>query len=88
MKQSALSIKMNKQVKEDFDNWCASVGMTSSTAVNLFVKAVLRERKLPFNIISDDPFFNEANQNFLKEGIKALNNGEGKKHELIDVDED
>lgn len=35
-------------------------------------------------IDSEDPFYAESNVNFLKEGIKALNEGKGVPHELIE----
>ncbi|MBM6853835.1 type II toxin-antitoxin system RelB/DinJ family antitoxin [Mediterraneibacter glycyrrhizinilyticus] len=39
-----------------------NVGLNTSTAINLFVKAVLRERRIPFEIQqSPDPFFSERN---------------------------
>ena len=46
---------MDEEVKRQFDAFCASVGLNASVAVNLFVKAVLRERRIPFEI-SSDPF--------------------------------
>ena len=30
-------------------------GMTTSTAINVFAKAVVRERKIPFEIVSPEP---------------------------------
>ena len=49
---------MDEEVKRQFDSFCASVGLNASVAVNLFVKAVLRERRIPFEI-SSDPFDTE-----------------------------
>lgn len=31
-------------------NFCAKTGMNASVCVNMFVKAVLREQKLPFEV--------------------------------------
>jgi DNA-damage-inducible protein J len=37
--------------------------MGASVAVNLFVKTVIRERRIPFEVAaSDDPFYSAANQ--------------------------
>lgn len=44
---------MDEEVKRQFDAFCASVGMNASVAVNLFAKAVLRERRIPFEISAD-----------------------------------
>ena len=36
--------------KVEFDTFCRNVGMNASTAINMFIKAVLREGRLPFNV--------------------------------------
>ena len=50
MAQVTLSVRMDEDVKERFDDFCAEVGMNASVAVNLFVRTVLRERRIPFEI--------------------------------------
>lgn len=86
MAQTTLSIRMDENVKEQFDAFCSDVGMNTSVAINLFARAVLRERKIPFEISANaDPFFSEANQTRLKKSIDNLNAGKGKAHELIEV---
>jgi addiction module RelB/DinJ family antitoxin len=57
MSQTTLSVRMDEHLKRQFDAFCANVGMNASVAVNMFVKAVIRERRIPFEIASnDDPF--------------------------------
>ena len=51
-----LNVRMDDEVKRQFDAFCAQVGMNASVAVNLFVKTVLREQRIPFSI-STDPFW-------------------------------
>ena len=86
MAQATLSIRMDENVKKQFDAFCSEVGMNTSVAVNIFAKAVLRERKIPFEIAAnDDPFYSETNQIRLKKSIDALNAGKGKIHKLIEV---
>lgn len=71
-----LSVRMDSKIKKDFDQWCKSVGMNASTAVNMFAKAVLRERKLPFEVKDDeDPFYSESNMAHLRQSIEELNKG-------------
>ncbi len=36
--------------KNQFDNLCKEFGMNASTAFNIFARAVVRERKIPFEI--------------------------------------
>jgi len=86
MAQATLSVRMDENVKKQFDAFCSEVGMNTSVAINLFAKAVLRERKIPFEIAAiDDPFYSESNQIRLNKSIISLNAGKGKVHKLIDV---
>ena len=89
MAQATLSIRMDATVKKQFDAFCSEVGMNTSVAVNLFAKAVLRERKIPFEIAGiDDPFYSESNQMRLKKSIDSLNIGKGKVHKLIEISDE
>lgn len=45
-----LNVRVDANDKKSFEQFCASVGMNVSTAVNMFIKAVLREQKLPFEV--------------------------------------
>lgn len=53
MSQATLSIRMDKEVKKELEEFCGAVGMNVSVAVNLFAKAVIREQRLPFEIALD-----------------------------------
>ena len=89
MSQTVLSVRMDKNVKSRFDAFCADAGMNASVAVNLFVRAVIREKKIPFDIIgNDDPFYSEKNQARLRESFEQLEAGLGVVHELIEVYDD
>lgn len=87
MNQTTLSVRMDADMKRQFDAFCAEVGMNASVAVNLFVKTVLRERRIPFEI-STDPFWSEANQTALRRSIAQLDAGKGTRHELLEVEDD
>lgn len=50
MGQSILSVRMDETLKKEFDEFCAEVGLNSSVAVNLFVRTVVREKRIPFEI--------------------------------------
>ncbi|MDE7046596.1 MAG: type II toxin-antitoxin system RelB/DinJ family antitoxin, partial [Lachnospiraceae bacterium] len=68
---------------------CSNVGLNTSTAINLFVKAVLRENRIPFEIAqTTDPFFSEANMAYVKKSVQELRAGKGTAHELFAVDDE
>ena len=75
MAQTTLSVRMDADVKSQLDALCADVGMTTSTAINLFAKAFIRERKLPFEIVASDSFFSESNMRHLQRSIKQIEEG-------------
>lgn len=50
MAQSILSVRMDENLKKEFDEFCSEVGLNSSVAVNLFVRTVVREKRIPFEI--------------------------------------
>jgi DNA-damage-inducible protein J len=78
MSQSTFSVRIDSEIKRQFDAFCSQVGMNTSTAFNLFVRAVLREKRLPFDITTEmDPFYSESNLAHLRRGLNALNNGQG-----------
>lgn len=52
MAQTTFSVRMDEQLKQQFDSLCADFGMNASVAFNVFARAVVRERKIPFEIIS------------------------------------
>ncbi len=85
MAQATISARVDSSDKAAFDSFCDDVGISSSSAINMFIKAVLRERRIPFSINSD-PFYSDSNMAFLKEGVQALNSGKGVIHDLIEED--
>jgi DNA-damage-inducible protein J len=50
MAQTALCIRIDTKLKKDFDMFCDSIGMSMSTAVNVFIKKAIREQRIPFDI--------------------------------------
>lgn len=86
MALTTLTARVDKKDKVAFDNFCSNVGLNTSTAINLFVKAVLREKRIPFEIAqSSDPFFSEPNFTYVKKSVNELREGKGCAHELIEV---
>ncbi len=89
MAQTTLSLRIDENVKKQFDEFCAEVGMNSSVAVNLFIKTVVREHRIPFEIaVKEDPFYAEANLARLRKAIAELDSGKAREHELIEVSDD
>lgn len=50
MAQVSMTVRMDSQLKKTFDALCAEFGMSVNTAINVFAKAVVNSRKIPFEI--------------------------------------
>ena len=65
MAQTNLSVRVNELDKKNFELFCNETGMNVSVAINMFIKTVLRERRLPFEI-KIDPFYSKSNIEYLE----------------------
>ena len=72
MESLTLNVRVDVNDKKSFEKFCSSVGMNVSTAVNMFIKAVLREQKLPFEVKSNT--FDEIVYEKLKEAEIQMDN--------------
>ena len=63
MATSTFSIRMDDSLKKDFANICSSFGMNVSTAINVFAKTVVNQKRIPFEIVSPyrDDFMGSIN---------------------------
>jgi len=50
MAQTAMTIRMDNDLKVQFDALCDQFGMSTNTAINIFARAVVRSRSIPFVI--------------------------------------
>ncbi len=89
MAQATITARVDASDKSNFDTFCSNVGINASTAINMFVKAVLRENRIPFEITqTPDPFFSETNMAHVKKSVRELRAGKGTVHELVEVDDE
>lgn len=84
MAQSTINIRIDEETKKQFENFCNETGLNVSTAINLFIKAVIRENQIPFKITTD-PFYSKNNIKYLEEVIKDIETEKVRleEHELI-----
>lgn len=87
MATTTITIRMDEKLKKQAEMLFEDVGLNMTTAITIFLKAVVRQGKIPFEI-SAGPFYSELNQGRLLKAIDDLNNGKGKVHDLLEVDTD
>lgn len=74
MSQSLINIRMDEELKKSFDSVCNELGMNMTTAITIFAKKMVREKRVPFDV-SIDPFYSEKNSKALEESKKQLDDG-------------
>ena len=50
MGQSTISIRVDENLKRNFDELCNEIGLSNSAAVTIFMKAAVREKRIPFEL--------------------------------------
>ena len=77
MAQAVFSVRMDDSLKKQFDLLCQEFGMNTSTAINIFARTVVRERRIPFEISSPNTEITRegAMESFLLLREQAKKNG-------------
>jgi len=52
MADSTVSTRIDEETKKRFEEFCDDVGLNVSVAINVFIRATLKEQKIPFPIES------------------------------------
>ena len=55
MANTNINIRMDADLKRQFEIFCADMGMTMTTAFNVFARKAVREYRIPFDISGDIP---------------------------------
>ena len=50
MAQTSMTLRVDNSLKKNFDTLCEEFGFTTTAAITVFMKTVVRERKSPFEI--------------------------------------
>ena len=83
MPQTAVQIRMGKELWEGMKKTCAKLQMSTDDAFSLFAEKMLSEGRLPFDV-PEDPFFSGENHRHLRKSIARLESGLGREHPLAD----
>ena len=83
-----VNLRVDDSVKARAESVCADMGMSMTTAINIFLVKLANERRIPFEV-AVDPFYNSENLAVLEKRVEELKTGKRtlKEHELIEVDE-
>lgn len=83
MANISINIRMDAELKRQFEAFCADMGMTMSAAFNIFARKAVREYRIPFEISGDVP--NAETVEAIQEVKKMkVNPGIGKTYSNVD----
>lgn len=82
-----ISLRVDDELKRGAEKTLNDIGLSMSTEINIFLKTVVRENRIPFEL-SADPFYSKENMKELERRVHAVRSGEStlKEHELIEED--
>lgn len=82
-----ISLRIDDDVKRGAEQALNDIGLSMSTAVNVFLRKVARERRIPFELTAD-PFYSESNIRHLESIMQDVKDGKAHfaEHDLIEVD--
>ena len=84
MAQTNISIRMDAELKRQFEEFCSDVGMSMTTAFTVFAKKAVRENKIPFQV--DREVVNEGTREAMEEARRMTEDPSFGKS-FTDVDE-
>ena len=73
--------RQDDTIKAKAESACTAMGLTMSTAINIFLTKLANEQRIPFEV-AVDPFYSEENMARLRKSIADLNAGKGTVHEV------
>ena len=85
MASTSVTIRMDENLKRRAEALFEDMGLNMTTAVTVFVKAAVRQNKIPVEI-SGDPFYSEENMERLRRSIAQMESTGGTVHE-VDLDD-
>ena len=85
MSQVLVNFRMDSEDKKGMEEVCRELGLSMSTAFNIFAKKMRREKRIPFDV-SIDPFYSDANMLHLTKVISEIDSGKAvlTEHELLE----
>lgn len=73
---TTVSLRFDDEMKRQLDEMCDEMGMNLTTLFMIYAKKVLRDRRIPFDIVAPlDPFYSPANIEQLQKADQQVKEG-------------
>lgn len=80
-----INLRVDDDVKKQAELVCNDIGISLSSAINIYLKKLGREYRIPFDV-SVDPFYSKKNIEYLEEKLSEYKKGNMKliENEIIE----
>lgn len=80
-----INLRVDDEVKLNAERTLDDIGLSMSAAINIFLKTVARENRIPFELTAE-PFYSESNMRYLEKKMEDYKAGKLKfeAHDLIE----
>ncbi len=73
-----ITIRMDEELKKQFDHFCSEIGMSMGTAMTIFAKTAVKEGRIPFELSIKSP--NRETIEAMLEAERLSRNPEAKRY--------
>lgn len=86
-KYKNLTVRMDEDIKRQFDKTLDNIGLNASVAVNMFARLVIREKGIPFAVTEKAAVKSKKNETEITESVEAAKKLFGFLSDDFDFDE-
>ena len=83
-----VSFRIDEEVKQRAERALDEMGLTMSAAITVFLTKVARERRIPFEVTANDPFYSAANMERMQRAAAQMEQTSGTVHEIGSLPDD
>ena len=76
-----ISLRIEDDVKKRAEEACADIGLSLSATINIYLKKLGNEKRIPFEV-SADPFYSQENMARLRKSVAQMESTGGTVHEV------
>ena len=77
-----VNFRIEDDVKTSAEKALKDMGLTMSAAITMFLVKVGREKRIPFEVTANDPFYSEENMARLRRSAAQMEQSGGTIHEI------
>lgn len=81
-----VTLRLDADLKHQAEIICEEMGLTMSSAITIFIKRLVNDRAIPFQVAAKDPFYSESNLKHLRAAAQRMDSDVFETHDLIEAE--